>query len=82
MKKNKNEAVKNTDSKVKEKKESAGVSNTPSEREICNDNTEGRELPFKKSLYGYSPEEVNSFINELIRTHESTSSFTKRSFHH
>lgn len=64
MKKKKNEAVTgNPDTEIK--KESAGGNETPSEK-----SAEG--LPFRKVIYGYDPEEVAAFIEEMNGAHLSS----------
>ncbi len=60
MKKNKNENIKNTDGK-----ENTVRKNIPSENDE-------RDMLFKKVLYGYSPEEVEIFINELNERYEAS----------
>lgn len=61
MKKNKNEAV-NTNNADNGKNIPSGTAH----------NVDEREFPFKKILYGYNPEEVASFINELNSAYESS----------
>ena len=72
MKKNKNEAVKNSSTKPEDKKKAISGNDIPSEKAQNNNHIIG-ELPFKKVLYGYNPEEVSAFINELSKTHEASS---------
>ncbi len=66
MKKNKNEAVKTSPRKEEAK-------DTVKENILPEKADDGKEYPFKKVLYGYSPEEVISFIDEISRTHEASS---------
>lgn len=73
MKKTKNEAalgndIKNAENKQKNK--TAENKKAPSEKKR---DSEYRELPFKKVLYGYDPEEVASYIDELNENHEASS---------
>ncbi len=63
MKKNKNESVKDT--VLEENKNTA--KNLPTRGKEKGDS----ETLFKKVLYGYDPDEVASYINELNRTYES-----------
>lgn len=70
MKKQKNEAV-NTKGKSQENKEAANGKSTPSEY-IQSESNEKKELPFKKVLYGFNPDEVQSFIDELTKSHEAS----------
>jgi hypothetical protein len=72
MKKNKNEAVKNSNTKPEDNKKAISGNSIPSEKAQNNNDIIG-ELPFKKVLYGYNPEEVSSFIDELTKTHEASS---------
>ncbi len=69
MKKSKNDAVKNNI--TQEKKESVSGNNIPSEK-INIDSNDERELPFKKVLYGFNPDEVHSFIAELTKSYEAS----------
>lgn len=46
--------------------------NIPSEKIRGKDKTD-RELPFKKVLYGYDPDEVASYIGELAESYEASS---------
>ncbi len=66
MKKKNNESAKNINPKPEDKNTKI-VSSNPSTETV-----EENGMPFKKVLYGYSPEEVNAFISELRRTHETT----------
>lgn len=70
MKKIKNEAVNNKDN-TQEKKKSVNGKSIPSEISQ-NDITDGKELPFKKILYGFNPDEVHSFIEELTKSYEAS----------
>lgn len=74
MKKAKNETVAEKETKVADnkKKTAESIKNLPSEK-IRNKDKENRELNFKKVLYGYDPEEVASYIDELNETYESSS---------
>lgn len=63
MKNNKNDSV--TAKTITESKESLNGSGIPS------DKTE-KELTFKKALYGFNPDEVHSFINELTQSYEAS----------
>lgn len=63
MKKNKNEAVKKNTEETK---------NTVKENILPENTSDEKEYPFKKVLYGYNPDEVASFINELSKTHETS----------
>lgn len=65
MKKNKNEATKNISTNASECKENTVRKNVPSENDEKN-------MLFKKVLYGYNPEEVESFINELNERYEAS----------
>lgn len=69
MKKNKNE-TENKNIKKEAVTETVGKKNIPTE-DSRNGNDE-KELIFKKSLYGYNPEEVDAFVEELNRTHEAS----------
>ncbi len=71
MKKNKNDAVKNGNAKAEAKKEAIGINDIPSEK-IRNEGIPETEFPFKKVLYGYSPEEVTSFVSEISKTYEAS----------
>lgn len=75
MKKAKNEAVTNgvrtEENKHKNKTAKSSPQNVPSEK-IRGKEIEDRELIFKKVLYGYDPDEVNSYINELSATYEAS----------
>lgn len=71
MKKSKNETVKTGKPNAEAKTESVVKSDIPSERAHGN-NIEERELPFKKVLYGYSPDEVAAYISELNDAHEAS----------
>ncbi len=64
MKKNKNENIKPETNKENVKKISSEAPR--------NNESEERELPFKKVLYGYNPEEVASLIKELNDTCEAS----------
>lgn len=66
----KNEPVKNK--KTEERKNTVSDKNIPSEKIRFKDNEE-RELQFRKVLYGYDPDEVAAYINELEKTYESAS---------
>lgn len=70
MKKNKNDAVKNFSTKQKNSAPVSG-SDFPSETATA-DMPDERELPFKKVLYGYNPDEVQAFISELSQSYESS----------
>ena len=70
MKRNKNDAVVNKD-KMPENTESLSGSVIPSEK-VNTVSNEEKGLPFKKVLYGYNPEEVQSFINELTKSCEAS----------
>lgn len=70
MKKNKNDAV-NTKNITEENKNSLNGRNSPSEKGDTNNNEE-RELPFKKVLYGFNPDEVHSFISELTKSYDAS----------
>lgn len=72
MKKNKNEAVKNSSTKPEDNKKAISGNSIPSEKAQINNDIIG-ELPFKKVIYGYNPEEVSAFIDELTKTHETSS---------
>ena len=69
MKKNKNETEIN---KIKKEavSETVGRKNIPPEN--SRDVNDEKEPIFKKTLYGYNPEEVDAFIEELNRTHEAS----------
>lgn len=68
MKKAKNEASANKPSTISSEKISA---NDPSEKIRSKENGNG-ELSFKKVLYGYDPNEVVSYIEELRNTYEAS----------
>ncbi len=67
MKKKNNESVKTGNPKAEDKNTNTVNCNVPVEAA-----TEESGMPFKKALYGYNPEEVNAFIAELRRAHETT----------
>lgn len=67
MKKSKNEAVKNSKTSTEEMNETVNGKNILSEK-----NHDDKEYPFKKALYGYNPDEVASFINEINKSHEAS----------
>lgn len=69
MKRNKNDAV-TTKDKKSENKEALNGSNIPSE--INTDSNNEREHLFKKVLYGFNPDEVHSFIDELNKSYEAS----------
>ncbi|MBR3779590.1 MAG: hypothetical protein IKK63_00135 [Clostridia bacterium] len=71
MKKNKNEKP-----KAEAKKESVIINDIPSEK-IREESIEEKEFPFKKVLYGYSPEEVTSFVSEMSKTYEASLSLNE-----
>lgn len=62
MKKNKNQPY---------SKPEANSQSIPSEK-IRGDDKTAREYPFKKVLYGYDPDEVASYINELSDSYEAS----------
>ncbi len=66
MKKNKNEAAKKN---AEETKDAVNGKNILTENAQTDKNDA---YPFKKILYGYNPDEVASFINELSKTHETS----------
>lgn len=66
MKKTKNEVT--VENKQKNKSVQAGKNNPSDKKE-----KETAEYPFKKVIYGYDPEEVAAYINELNETYESSS---------
>ena len=72
MKKAKNQTSVSSETKLaensKNEKNSQGI---PSEKIRSKDKTE-KELPFKKVLYGYDPDEVASYINELSESYEAS----------
>ncbi len=70
MKRNKNDAV-TTKEKTSENKDSLNGSNISFEKTNTDSNDE-RELPFKKVLYGFNPDEVHSFIGELTKSYEAS----------
>ncbi len=70
MKKTKNEAV-NSNSRTQNKNESINGNNIPSEKTVVNSKDE-KKLPFKKVLYGFNPDEVQSFIDELTKSYEAS----------
>ncbi len=76
MKKAKNDAVTDNGVKLEENKQKnkAAVNsrNIPSEK-IRGKDKEERELLFKKVLYGYDPDEVSAYIDELNETYETSS---------
>lgn len=65
MKKNKNETV---------KKKAEETNNTVKNNILPEnpDENKNEEYPFRKVLYGYNPDEVASFIDELSKTHETS----------
>lgn len=67
----KNEPVKNKNQKTEERKNTVSDKNIPSEK--IRIDAETRELQFRKVLYGYDPDEVAAYINELNKVHESAS---------
>lgn len=69
MKKSKNEAVAQGNTKNAEIKAAYAGKNNPSDKK----EKETAEYPFKKVIYGYDPEEVAAYINELNETYESSS---------
>lgn len=69
MKKSKNEAVAQGNAKNAEIKAAQAGKNNPSDKK----EKETAEYPFKKVIYGYDPEEVAAYINELNETYESSS---------
>ncbi len=70
MKKNKNDAVKNNSTK---QEKSAPVSGADFPSETVNiDTSDEKELPFRKVLYGYNPDEVQAFIAELTQSYEAS----------
>lgn len=56
----------------KQRNKAAKVQNNIPSDKIRGSQTEERVLLFKKVLYGYDPEEVNSYINELSVTYEAS----------
>ncbi len=70
MKKAKNEAAENN-VKLAENKQKNKAENIPSEKAKAKDKT-GNELSFKKVLYGYEPDEVAAYIEELSETLEAS----------
>lgn len=71
MKKAKNEATENNIKSAENKQKNKSAENTPSEKSKGKEKSE-RDLPFKKVLYGYDPEEVAAYIDELAETLESS----------
>lgn len=71
MKKAKNEPAENTKKLAESKQNNKTAENTPSEKSKSKDKSE-RDFPFKKVLYGYDPEEVTAYIDELTQTLESS----------
>lgn len=73
MKKAKNQASADAEAKRTENKQNEiNAQNIPSEKIRGKDKTD-RELPFKKVLYGYDPEEVAAYIGELADSYEASS---------
>ncbi len=70
MKKAKNDATDNN-VKLAENKQKNKAENSPSERTKAKDKGENG-LLFKKVLYGYEPDEVSAYIDELSKTLESS----------
>ncbi len=70
MKKAKNEAV-NNKSKTQDMNEIVNGKTIPSEN-MQIDIKDEKELPFKKVLYGFNPDEVQSFIEELTKSYEAS----------
>lgn len=70
MKRNKNDAV-TVKEKTAQKNEPLNGGAIPSEK-INADGSDERELPFKKVLYGFNPDEVHSFISELTSSYEAS----------
>lgn len=71
MKKAKNEPAESTKKLAESKQNNKAAENTPSEKSKGKDKSE-RDLLFKKVLYGYDPEEVAAYIDELSQTLESS----------
>lgn len=69
MKKNKNDTAKANI--TRENTESFKSNDIPSENKKADNNKE-RELPFRKVLYGYNPDEVQAFIDELTKSCEAS----------
>lgn len=72
MKKAKNQTSVSVETKLAENsKNEKNAQGIPSEKIRGKDKTE-KELPFKKVLYGYDPDEVASYINELSESYEAS----------
>lgn len=72
MKKNKNQSYTKPETKPDEKKiNEKSNKSIPSEKIRDKGKTVG-ELPFKKVLYGYDPDEVASYISELSESYEAS----------
>lgn len=75
MKKNKNHASEEPEVRTAENKQNGKNTKnipeiTPADKLRLKDGADG-ELTFKKVLYGYDPEEVNSYIEELNKTYNA-----------
>lgn len=70
MKKAKNDAAENN-AKLAESKQKNKAENIPSEKSKTKDKSENG-FSFKKVLYGYEPDEVAAYIEELSKTLESS----------
>lgn len=71
MKKAKNEAAENNIKLAENKHNSKTAENTPSEKSKSKDKGE-KDLFFKKVLYGYDPDEVMAYIDEITQTLEAS----------
>lgn len=71
MKKAKNEAAENNTKLAETKQNNKTAENTPSEKSRSKDKGE-KDLFFKKVLYGYDPDEVMAYIDELTQTLEAS----------
>lgn len=71
MKKAKNEAAEKNMKLAENKQKNKTAENIPSEKPKSKDKNE-KDLLFKKVLYGYDPEEVAAYIDELTQTLESS----------
>ena len=74
MKNNKKDNPKS--SMVTEDKKTANPGNNPTQK-VRPSSNEGNEFPFKKVLYGYSPEEVAAFVDEMNKSHKSSLSLNE-----
>ncbi len=74
MKNNKKDNPKN--SIVTEDKKTANPSTNPTKK-IRPSGNEGSEFPFKKVLYGYSPDEVAAFVDEMNKSYKSSLSLNE-----